>query len=59
MVFVDESGFSLIPYIAKTWAPVGHTPVLGTPGPLAQVLGDQWGHPTGEAFLPNVLGFDR
>ena len=28
MVFVDESGFSLIPYVAKTWAPVGHTPVL-------------------------------
>lgn len=28
MVFVDESGFSLIPYAAKTWAPVGETPVL-------------------------------
>jgi transposase len=28
VVFVDESGFSLIPYSAKTWAPVGHTPVL-------------------------------
>lgn len=28
MVFVDESGFSLIPYVAKTWAPVGQTPVL-------------------------------
>lgn len=28
MVFVDESGFSLIPYTAKTWAPVGRTPVL-------------------------------
>ena len=28
MVFVDESGFSLIPHVAKTWAPVGETPVL-------------------------------
>ncbi len=28
MVFIDESGFSLIPYTAKTWAPVGKTPVL-------------------------------
>ncbi len=27
-MFVDESGFSLIPYVAKTWAPVGHTPVI-------------------------------
>jgi|SRR5579875_473236 len=26
-MFVDESGFSLIPYVAKTWAPVGRTPV--------------------------------
>jgi transposase len=28
VVFVDESGFSLILYVAKTWAPVGQTPVL-------------------------------
>lgn len=28
MVFVDESGFSRIPYAAKTWAPIGRTPVL-------------------------------
>jgi len=28
MVFVDESALSLIPYSAKTWAPVGQTPVL-------------------------------
>ncbi|MDG6912492.1 MAG: IS630 family transposase [Nitrososphaerota archaeon] len=28
VVFVDESGLSLIPYSAKTWAPVGQTPVL-------------------------------
>lgn len=27
-MFVDESGFSLIPYVAKTWAPIGQTPVL-------------------------------
>lgn len=28
MVFVDESGFSLIPAWPKTWAPKGCTPVL-------------------------------
>jgi transposase len=27
-VFLDESGFSLIPYCAKTWAPRGQTPTL-------------------------------
>jgi len=26
-VFVDESGFLLIPHVVKTWAPVGQTPV--------------------------------
>ncbi len=25
---MDESGFSLIPHIAKTWAPIGKTPVV-------------------------------
>ena len=28
MLFVDESGISLVPFVAKTWAPRGHTPVL-------------------------------
>jgi transposase len=28
MVFLDESGFLLIPNVAKTWAPVGKTPLL-------------------------------
>ena len=27
-MFLDESGFSLIPYCAKTWAPRGQTPTL-------------------------------
>jgi transposase len=27
-VFVDESGFLLIPPVQRTWAPVGQTPVL-------------------------------
>jgi hypothetical protein len=27
-MFLDESGFSLIPYVAKTWAPIGQTPVI-------------------------------
>ena len=26
LVFVDESGFRLIPTVCKTWAPRGHTP---------------------------------
>jgi len=28
LVFVDESGFLLIPAVRKTWSPVGQTPVL-------------------------------
>jgi hypothetical protein len=28
LVFADESGFLLTPTIAKTWAPVGRTPVV-------------------------------
>ena len=28
LIFVDESGFSLIPTLPKTWAPRGQTPVL-------------------------------
>lgn len=28
LVFIDESGFSLIPPVCKTWAPKGQTPIL-------------------------------
>ena len=28
IVFIDESGFLLIPTVRKTWSPVGQTPVL-------------------------------
>jgi hypothetical protein len=28
LVFVDESGFLLIPSVRKTWSPIGHTPIL-------------------------------
>ncbi len=28
IVFIDESGFMLQPNLVKTWAPVGHTPIL-------------------------------
>jgi putative transposase len=31
LVFADESGFLLIPNLAKTWAPVGETPVMEHP----------------------------
>src|SRR5215469_17449636 len=27
IVFADESGFLLIPNVAKTWAPIGETPI--------------------------------
>jgi hypothetical protein len=29
VVFWDESGVSLLPVVRRTWAPVGHTPVIG------------------------------
>ena len=28
LIFVDESGFMLTPHVRKTWAPVGHTPII-------------------------------
>lgn len=28
IVFADESGFMLIPTVRRTWAPVGHTPII-------------------------------
>ncbi|HAM51359.1 MAG TPA: hypothetical protein DCP92_11980 [Nitrospiraceae bacterium] len=28
LVFIDESGFLLIPSVPKTWSPVGQTPIL-------------------------------
>jgi len=28
IVFLDESGFLLIPSVRKTWSPVGHTPII-------------------------------
>jgi transposase len=31
IVFVDESAFHMTPTVAKTWSPVGHTPVLSGP----------------------------
>lgn len=31
IVFVDEAGFYLLPFVARTYAPVGHTPILRTP----------------------------
>jgi hypothetical protein len=29
VVFWDESGVWLLPVVRRTWAPVGHTPVIG------------------------------
>lgn len=32
MVFLDESGFLMVPTVKKTWAPVGQTPILKVAG---------------------------
>lgn len=37
MGFLDESGFLLVPTIARTWAPRGHTPTLTTAGNWTKV----------------------
>lgn len=31
VVFVDESGFYLLPFVARTWSPCGQTPILHAP----------------------------
>jgi transposase len=31
IVFIDEAGFSLLPFVARTYAPCGQTPVLRAP----------------------------
>jgi putative transposase len=35
--FLDESGFLLVPTIARTWAPRGRTPILTTAGSWTKV----------------------
>jgi len=35
--FLDESGFLLVPTIARTWAPQGRTPILTTAGNWTKV----------------------
>jgi transposase len=37
LAFLDESGFLLIPIIARTWAPKGQTPVLRTAGSWTKI----------------------
>ena len=32
LYFVDEAGISLIPYVGKTWAPKGKTPIISVTG---------------------------
>ena len=32
LYFVDEAGISLIPYVGKTWAPKGKTPIINVTG---------------------------
>jgi len=40
LVFVDESGFLLIPSVRRTWAPTGKTPLLRA------TIGEEWTHPS-------------
>ena len=51
MVFVDESGFSLIPYVAKIWAPVGRTPVFVHQGRWPKFLAISGVTPRGRLFF--------
>jgi putative transposase len=67
-VFVDESGFSLIPYVGKTWAPVGQTPVLVHQGRWPKFSAISGVTPTGRLYFrvhessirgPKVVAFLR
>ncbi|MCI4343644.1 MAG: IS630 family transposase [Thermoplasmata archaeon] len=68
MVFADESGFSLIPYAAKTWAPLGQTPVLLHQGRWPKFSAISGVTPTGRLYFrvheesirgPQVVAFLR
>ncbi len=43
IVFIDESGFLLIPNVRKTWSPRGRTPIHPPSLPARQNLGHLWG----------------
>ena len=67
-MFVDESGFSLIPYVGKTWAPVGQTPVLVHQGRWSKFSAISGVTPTGRLYFrvhessirgPKVVAFLR
>lgn len=67
-MFVDESGFSLIPYVAKTRAPVGQTPVLVNQGRWPKSSAISGVTPTGRLYFrvhessirgPKVVAFLR
>lgn len=36
-MFLDESGFSLVPSVQRTWAPRGQTPILTTAGSWSKI----------------------
>jgi putative transposase len=56
VVFVDESGFSLIPYVAKTWAPVGKTPVFIHQGRWPKFSAISGVTPRGKLFFRSYAG---
>ncbi|MGI0132392.1 MAG: transposase [Thermoplasmata archaeon] len=68
VVFLDESGFSLIPFVGKTWAPVGQTPVLIHQGRWPKFSAISGVPPRGKLFIhvrestiatPQVIQFLR
>ena len=67
-MFVDESGFSLLPSVGKTWAPIGQTPVLVHQGRWPKFSAISGVTPTGRLYFrvhessirgPKVVAFLR
>jgi transposase len=67
-VFVDESGFSLIPYVGKTWAPRGQTPTFVHQGRWPKFSAISGVTPSGRLYIhfhessirgPQVIAFLR
>lgn len=56
ILFLDETGLSVIPLVGKTWAPVGQTPVLRHKGHWDKVSAIAAVTPTGKLHFQLKLG---
>jgi len=56
ILFLDETGLSVIPLVGKTWAPVGQTPVLRHNGHWDKVSAIAAVTPTGKLYFQMRLG---